>query len=54
VFGPFINVGGYRPGLSMMVAQRVLRRQSGKIVFRKEQANRGVFSVLLPVPDRAA
>jgi len=54
VFRPFIDVGGYRPGLSITVAQRVLRRQSGKIVFRKERANRGVFSVLIPVPDRAA
>lgn len=54
VFHPFIHVGGYRPGLSMTVAQRVLWQQSGEIVFRKEQANRGVFSVLIPVPDRAA
>jgi hypothetical protein len=53
VFRPFIHVGGYCPGLSMTVAQRVLWRQSGKIVFRKEEANRGVFSVLIPVPDRA-
>jgi PAS domain-containing protein len=51
VFRPFINVFGYRPGLSMAVAQRILRRHSGEIVFRKEQANRGVFSVLMRVPD---
>ena len=54
VFRPFINVGGYRPGLRMAVAQRLLRRQSAKIAFRKEQPNRAVFSVLIPVPDCAA
>jgi signal transduction histidine kinase len=52
VFRPFVTVGGYRAGLSMTVARRVLRRRSGKIVFRKEEANRGVFSVLIPVPKR--
>jgi K+-sensing histidine kinase KdpD len=52
VFRPFITIGSYRPGLSMTVAQRMLRRQSGKIVFRKEQMNRGVFSILIPIPNR--
>lgn len=33
MFRRFINVGGYRPGLSITVAQRVLRRQSGEIFF---------------------
>jgi hypothetical protein len=53
-FRPFINVCGYRTGLSMAVAQRILRRHSAKIDFRKEQANRGVFSVLIRVPDLTA
>jgi nitrogen-specific signal transduction histidine kinase len=54
VFRPFINVGGYRPGLRVAVAQRLLRRQSVEIAFRKEQPNRAVFSVLIPVADSAA
>lgn len=53
VFRPFINVGGYRSGLRLAVAQRLLRRQSGKIVFRKEEPNRAIFSVFIPVPDDA-
>ncbi len=51
VFRPFINLSGYRPGLSMAVAQQIVHRHSGKIVFRKERVNRGVFSVLMPVRD---
>ena len=53
VFRAFINVGGYRPGLSMTVARRFLRRQSGKIVFRKEGSNGGVFSIIIPVAESA-
>lgn len=53
VFRPFINVGGYRPGLRMPLAQRLLRRQAGSIGFHKEQPNRAVFSLLIPVVDSA-
>jgi hypothetical protein len=35
----------------MAVAQQILRRHFGKIVFRKEQSNRGVFSLLIRVPS---
>ena len=51
VFRPFASVNGHRAGLSMAVAQQILRRHFGKIVFRKEQSNRGVFSLLIRVPS---
>jgi nitrogen-specific signal transduction histidine kinase len=51
VFRPFLKLNGYRIGLSMAVAQRILGRHSGAIVFHKEESNRGVFSVLIRVPD---
>jgi hypothetical protein len=51
VFRPFSNVNGYRLGLSMAVAKQILRRHSGEIVFRKEHSKRGVFSLLIRVPD---
>jgi hypothetical protein len=51
VFRPFSKVNGYRVGLSMAVAQQILRRHFGEIVFRKEQSNRGVFSLLIRVPE---
>jgi hypothetical protein len=37
----------------MAVAQQILKRHFGKIVFRKEQSNRGVFSLLIRVPNSA-
>jgi K+-sensing histidine kinase KdpD len=51
VFRPFAKVNGYRVGLSMAVAQQILRRHFGEIVFRKEKSNRGVFSLLIRVPE---
>jgi signal transduction histidine kinase len=51
VFRPFMNLAGYRAGLGMTVAQRIVLRQSGEIKFRKEQPNRGVFSVLMPISN---
>jgi PAS domain-containing protein len=53
VFRPFANVNGHRVGLSMAVAQQILRRHFGKIVFHKEQSNRCVFSLLIRVPNTA-
>ncbi len=49
VFQPFVRVNNQRVGLSMAVAQEVLRRQHGNIVFRKESQHRGVFSILMEV-----
>jgi signal transduction histidine kinase len=51
VFRPFLNINGCRIGLSMAVAREILRRHSGKIVFRREQRNRAVFSIRLQMPS---
>lgn len=50
VFRPFLKVNDCCVGLSMALARQVLRRQLGKIAFRK-QHNRGVFSILMKVPS---
>src|SRR5919106_1817630 len=49
VFRPFLKVNDCRVGLSMAVARQVLRRHFGKIAFRQEHRNRGVFSILIKV-----
>ena len=51
VFRPFSNINGHRLGLSMAVTQQILRRHYGEIVFRKEDSNRGVFSLLIRAPE---
>jgi signal transduction histidine kinase len=53
VFRPFLKVNECRVGLSMAMARQILRRHFGKIVFRKEQRNQGVFSILIKVPSEA-
>jgi hypothetical protein len=50
IFRPFLKVNDCSVGLSMAVARQVLRRHFGKIAFRKEHRNRGVFSILIKVP----
>ena len=47
VFQPFVRVNDQRVGLSMAIAQEILRRQHGEINFRKESENRGVFTILM-------
>lgn len=49
VFRPFVRVNDHGVGLSMAVAQEILRRQGGNIIFRKESQHRGVFTVLMEV-----
>jgi signal transduction histidine kinase len=50
VFRPFLKVNDCRVGLSMAMARQILRRHFGKIIFRKERRNRGVFSILIKIP----
>ena len=50
VFQPFLKVNNYRAGLSLAVARHILRRHFGKIAFRKERTNQGIFSILIKVP----
>jgi len=49
VFQPFVRVNDQRVGLSMAIAQDILRRQHGEINFRKESQHRGVFTILMEV-----
>ena len=49
VFQPFVRVNDQRVGLSMAIAQEILRRQHGEINFRKESQHRGVFTILMEV-----
>ena len=49
VFQPFVRVNDQRVGLSMAIAQEILRRQHGKITFRKASHHRGVFTILMEV-----
>jgi nitrogen-specific signal transduction histidine kinase len=53
VFRPFLKVNDCSVGLSMAMARQVLRRHFGKIAFRKEHRNRGVFSILIKVPPES-
>jgi signal transduction histidine kinase len=50
VFRPYLKVNGRRVGLTMSMARQILRRHFGNISFRKEQRNRGVFSILIKTP----
>jgi hypothetical protein len=48
-FQPFLQVKNKQIGLSMVLAQDILRRHQGKIFFRKENPQRGVVTILLKV-----
>ena len=50
VFRPYLKVNDCRVGLTMAIAREILRHHFGKIIFHKEQRNRGVFSILIKVP----
>ena len=52
VFRPFLRVHGYRVGLSIELAQQILRRHNGKIFFQKQTPRRGQFTILLRVSSR--
>ena len=50
IFRPYLKVNNYRVGLTMAIARQILRRHFGKIIFQKEQRNRGAFSISIKVP----
>jgi len=47
VFRPFLRVGAQSVGLSMMLAQEILRRHDGKIVFETAHEKPATFRILL-------
>lgn len=47
VFKPFLRINGYQVGLSIELAQQILRRHQGKIFFKKQTPKRGQFTILL-------
>ncbi len=49
VFQPFVRVNDQCVGLSMAITQEILRRQQGEVIFRRENRQRGVFTVLIKV-----
>ncbi len=53
VFRPYLKVNDCRVGLTLAMARQILRSHSGKIIFQKERQNRGVFSILINIPEDA-
>ncbi|HSQ19628.1 MAG TPA: hypothetical protein VLR92_04560, partial [Blastocatellia bacterium] len=47
VFRPFLAVGNQSLGISMTLAQEILRRHSGKIIFEKSSPTATKFRILL-------
>ena len=47
VFKPFLRINGYQVGLSIELAQQILRRHQRKIYFQKQTPKRGQFTILL-------
>lgn len=47
VFRPFLRVNGYQVGLSIELAQQILRRHHGLISFQKQTPKKGQFTILL-------
>jgi len=54
IFRPYLKVNHHRIGLTMVIARQLLRRHFGKIIFHKEQRNRGVFSISIKIPSDGA
>jgi PAS domain S-box-containing protein len=48
-FEPFLRVNGHQVGLSILLADQILRRHNGKISFQKKNQNRALFTVMLEV-----
>ncbi len=47
VFRPFLRINGYQVGLSIELAQQILRRHDGLISFQKQTPKKGQFIILL-------
>ena len=47
VFRPFLRINGYQVGLSIELAQRILRRHHGLISFQKQTPKKGQFTILI-------
>lgn len=54
IFRPYLKINHHRIGLTMVIARQLLRRHFGKIIFHKEQRNRGVFSISIKIPSDGA
>jgi K+-sensing histidine kinase KdpD len=48
-FRPFLRVNNHQVGLGITLAHQILRRHQGNILFRKENPQRGLFTILLKV-----
>ena len=49
VFRPFLKIQGHSIGLSMVLAQQILARRDGKILFEKQTKSPARFTIFLRV-----
>lgn len=47
IFRPFLNVNNHQLGLSMALADQILRRHQGKVSFNSHDRQQGTFTILL-------